>query len=325
MQNFRKNRELVGMPSEKHRMLYEYLWLSPSYHLAYATRVQKRKIKSEDLPKDFSKVLATYDQLGDVYNLGFDDWWDKYGVHALVANTNKAKLIFQINLSKPKAQILQDFENFVEKINFEPFKKNNRKISFEKNRIRISTLIDRHNLVITRSTYLNNKTTRDEAKIPYWKMALGQDSKSHILPMMLNSSLSKAVKQIKTDEQSKKRRSNKVKKAYMTMVISKNLKESLYIAENAARGKFPSKQPVPHCLNFDYERLADLELQMYLLDEAMHKKKLYEGSDVYVKDLLRNRNIYQESKDKRARRLKRQFKKELQVSRNDFASVFKGS
>jgi len=305
MNSYKTNRELVGMPSEKHRMFYEYLWISPSYYLAYQIRRYRKKVAPKDLPADFDKVLAIYDRAGNVYSYGFDDWWDKYGVNLLATDPSRAKVLYQVNLMKPKEKILNDFKIYIEKINFQPFNLIHSKLNFEKNKIRISTLIDRHNLVLTRSSYLDNKTSETDKKVPYWKMPLGQEFRSHIIPMATNVNSSNAVYEIKSDENKKKKRSNKVKKAYVTMLFSKNLKEALYIAENAARGKFPSKEPLTSSLDFNYAKIPDIEIKMYTHHYNMWTKKLEQGKDLYVKDLLRNRNIHEEKRRRKRRSLKR--------------------
>ncbi len=89
------------------------------------------------------------------------------------------------------------------------------------------------------------------------------------------------------------------------MVFSKNLKEALYISENAARGKFPSKDPLIDCLDFNFSKLPDIEVQMYINHDKMWTKKLEQGKDLYVKDLLRNRNIHEEKRRRKRRSLKR--------------------
>jgi hypothetical protein len=44
------------------------------------------------------------------------------------------------------------------------------------------------------------------------------------------------------------------------MLASKNLKLALNTAENAARGKFPCQDPIDGLKEFDYERIAKLEV-----------------------------------------------------------------
>jgi len=322
MNNYKKNRELVGMPSEKHRMFYEYLWISPSYYLAHQIRRYRKKVTARDLPSDFNIVLNLYDRAGNVYNYGFDDWWDKYGVNLLATDPTSAKVIYQVNLMKSKEKILTDFKNYIEQINFRPFNPTKSKIYFEKNKMRIPTLVDRHNLAISRAGLLTNKTIGKDKKVPYWKMSINYLSRSSSIPPMTNLNLSKAVKEIKVDESKEKKQSNKVKKAYVTMVISKNLKEALCIAENAARGKFPSKEPLVGRLNFDYEKMAELETKMHIHQLDMRDKKLDQGLSLYIQDILRNRDFNEEKKQRKMRSKRR--KEVTTIQSMDVDTLVKG-
>lgn len=60
---------------------FEYLALSPSYELARLYRAGK--LSAEDnanLPADFDQVLATYDDFGDVQRRTFLPWWRERGM-----------------------------------------------------------------------------------------------------------------------------------------------------------------------------------------------------------------------------------------------------
>ena len=54
----------------------EYLAISPSYELARRFRTDGLSPDEVNaLPKDFSEVLAVYDDLGDVQRVTFRPWW----------------------------------------------------------------------------------------------------------------------------------------------------------------------------------------------------------------------------------------------------------
>lgn len=60
----------------------EYLAVSPSYELA--RRYRAGELTEEDqqrLPQDFDTVLAVYDDLGDVQRVSFLDWWSERGLN----------------------------------------------------------------------------------------------------------------------------------------------------------------------------------------------------------------------------------------------------
>ncbi len=57
-------------------MWMEYLAISPSYELARRYRMGSlTKEEQQRLPADFDRVLSVYDDLGDVQRTDFRDWW----------------------------------------------------------------------------------------------------------------------------------------------------------------------------------------------------------------------------------------------------------
>ncbi len=55
---------------------FEFLAVSPSYELARKRRTGTlNQTDQARLPSDFDNVLAVYDDLGDVQRISFDDWW----------------------------------------------------------------------------------------------------------------------------------------------------------------------------------------------------------------------------------------------------------
>ena len=72
----------------------EYLAVSPSYELARRYRTgELTDAEREKLPADFDTVLAVYDDLGDVQRVSFLDWWSERGL-----------TVFGYEGSKPRVQ-----------------------------------------------------------------------------------------------------------------------------------------------------------------------------------------------------------------------------
>jgi hypothetical protein len=107
-------------------------------------------------------------------------------------------------------------------------------------------------------------------EIPYWQVAV--NSKRNILFFKYN----KYVKQIESDE--KRNRSNKKYKKYITMLISKFLSEAFFLAENAARGNFPSTSRSSNFLKFN---LDDVALILDTKSKSDYK--------IFLKDILGSR------------------------------------
>lgn len=61
-----------------YRLWFEFMLFSPSYELARRSRADELTPADEAiLPTDFTTVVATYDDFGDLTKLTFRDWWVK--------------------------------------------------------------------------------------------------------------------------------------------------------------------------------------------------------------------------------------------------------
>lgn len=68
-------------PTAGFQLMFEFLRLSPSYELAHKHRTKGlNQRETAALPKDFDQVLKTYDLLGDVSTDFFRSWWLKRGL-----------------------------------------------------------------------------------------------------------------------------------------------------------------------------------------------------------------------------------------------------
>ncbi len=80
-------------PTAGYQLMFEFLRLSPSYELARLHRSHGLTNEQKKLlPKDFDKVLETYDLLGDVQSIMFRSWWLKRGLHAFGNPYSKPKV-----------------------------------------------------------------------------------------------------------------------------------------------------------------------------------------------------------------------------------------
>ncbi len=63
------------------RLWLEFLLVSPSYELARRHRTGQPDVVDEArIPADFATVLSVYDDLGDVRRVSFDEWWLEKGL-----------------------------------------------------------------------------------------------------------------------------------------------------------------------------------------------------------------------------------------------------
>lgn len=229
---------VVDLPNYKHEYIFNYLQISPSYWLAHRVVALGEVIPEVDLPKDFDEVMATYQKLGDVYGKEFYEWWLAGAYNAFT--TEKKKLLWLgIDPTKTESQLRQDFEDFLSKLESKKQTSQQDKIVFEVNKIRLSSLKVKHDLVHERAW----RAGKYWQKEPLWKLARwGQYPTEKRKDIRINT---------------KRKSSNVEVRSYLTMLVSKSLKAALYLAENAARGKFPCQDPLTTALEFDFERIAD--------------------------------------------------------------------
>ena len=110
-------------PTAGFQLMFEFLRLSPSYELArkYRTKGLSQR-ESASIPADFDQVLKTYDLLGDVSTEFFRYWWLKRGlqvfgnpykkprVHA-IGLLNAGKSVELIEIASPISDFLNNERN----------------------------------------------------------------------------------------------------------------------------------------------------------------------------------------------------------------------
>lgn len=92
----------------------EYLAVSPSYELARRYRAdQLTDVEKAQLPADFDTVLSVYDDLGDVQRITFLDWWSERGLSVFGYEGAKPRVrridTLRSNRHRKAAERVQDF------------------------------------------------------------------------------------------------------------------------------------------------------------------------------------------------------------------------
>ena len=172
----------------------------------------------------------------------------------------------------------EDFKDYLEFINKAVYKPKNPKLRLLKNKVRNVTLNDRYVLIeriCNASAFNSMHENYVRPKIPYWLLAFNLKL---WLPFF---KYNKNLKQINID--AKKNRSNKKKKAYLTMLISKFIKEALNISENAARGIFPLTTSSKNFLKFDFDALSKILDQREIISFDRTFSSSYESMPHYIK------------------------------------------
>ena len=242
-------------------LMFEYLRLSPTYELARKSRFGKlTAAQKRMLPDDFDLVLKTYDEYGDVSQISFANWWAKTGINLYgseyikpqvrqIANIDKDEeyepgfakaleqyfksfrkhegsgqaLILAIPLGMPKRAILKEVSKMINRTGVTvPPKAQKAKRSLTAKRLRSPPLFIGLNLLWAKAQnpdWVN------------WRLGVAANvSPKNTEGLDLNAKKASA----KTADQ----------RINLTVLTSRALKKAQYIAENAARGRFPDPKPI---------------------------------------------------------------------------------
>ncbi len=238
---FNKNQLIdIFMPDLEHYYFFHYLHLSPSYQLAYLKMELKEIIKKDEIPVDFSLVKKTYQIVGNIFDIDFATWWIKVG-HKIFKDTGLSKISIIANLDKPKETVLAEVSSIINRAY--QLKKRNQKFSIRlmPSKIRPSTLEARWMLAREKGDFAFKDFS---FTLPGWRYAdMAQ----------VNSKYQQAIHALSMP---RKTSANEYARKYLTMLVGKQINEALSLAENAARGKFPTYEKGLSNLKFNYYHIG---------------------------------------------------------------------
>jgi len=320
----------IPKPTFRHRMFFNFLVISPSYYIAHISRSDKRKLQNANKVPDFHKVLKMYSLCGNVFDRTFDVWWVETGHKVLEVKPKELTLLFRPDFTRSSKYNAEVLSLLIENKRRAHLKKNNEnKVEFLKNKIRDSTLENRHSIVVEKyDISKHDRLVQKNGWLPNWLAAyhfrdsLVHDKKSKAFGNITKSFVMKEeFFQFIKDKSSNKddwlieiptqviaglkvgynNKSSEKAKRYLSMLMSKNLSEARYISENAARGVFPSKQIIP-CLKFDPITLR----QVLYTDFDKTYKQFLELKNCFVTPIKRKKKPKDEYKESISKALQEQ-------------------
>ncbi len=265
-----KDRQILSLlasashASDKEEAFFDFLIISPSYQLAHRQRtVGIPKSEMVELPSDFNRVLETYDLCGNIYETEFEDWWNERGKDLLRSPADAGDLLaYPVDLSLSTNRLIDQFTAFVRQTKADRAGITDPKIKFLTNKVRLGALHLRLALVNDKGRL----ERRSGKKISNWRLGVEID---------LKSKWTDGLKNIK-----KNTSDNLEARTSLGILVSKHLKEALYIAENAARGVFPLLAPIHTGLSFDYEKTWELSTQQIKISQQRRREKIKSGAPV---------------------------------------------
>jgi hypothetical protein len=259
-----------------HFLFFHYLRLSPSYELA--RKDSKGELSDQEkkkLPKDFKKVQETYALLGDVQNTLFRYWWQKngYQVFGVQSDYPTVDVISVLpdrtkpDIEKIKGEVIDYFTEMSSRTNQTPsilvsipinkqmkydlwavkeclksyknigkekIKKIEPKISLQGKRLNAQALVRGLGLLMFKMA---------NPGVENWRLGVY----AKLSPSYSSALEGKAPRRTRDSREAEDR-------VLMGKITSRSLQKYSYIAENAARGKFPLDTKV-EIAYFDYKSL----------------------------------------------------------------------
>jgi hypothetical protein len=253
---------------------FEYLAISPSYELARRVRAGET-IPPTEMPADFEKVLAVYDDLGDVQRVLFHEWWQEVGLRHFgftgkpprvakvgyvphkrdgtpdlapqltkyfdqdwIDQGRQRVLLVAIPVGMPESKITQQIKNQLAKVKPE--------------RRKLIDPVVRYQLV--------GKRHHHDVMFRYLRMVYFHSSGlfGSIWRAAAQAQISDTYSSVLDPAEPTISKDSTYDREMLTIIGSRALLRARMMSENAARGIFPTHEKCDHALEFDRKALGRL-------------------------------------------------------------------
>lgn len=195
--------------------------------------------------------------------MDFEDWWDERGRDLLRSSESNEDLIaYPVDLKQPADVLIKEFSGFIRQVQADRKSQATSPITILPNKTRIKAL---H----TRLALVNDKGRiewKTEKKIENWRLGV---------EVGISSKWTTELKGMK-----KRTYENLEARTNLGVLVSKHLKEAFYLAENAARGVFPSLSPITSKLPIDFEQTWMLTKDQIKISHYRRRQKIKDGIPV---------------------------------------------
>jgi hypothetical protein len=275
-EDFRKGDKFVKA-SALYMHWFHFLRVSPSYELARRYRANKGKLSARDkakLPKDFDKVLKVFDDFGDVNASLFLPWWEERGFDLMATVGKPPRTTFFAKLPEGKQVTFEALAPHVKKYVDENWIKqvrppvllvaipmNAKRSSITKS---IKALLDKHHIkkpnppiakyMLSKERF-HYKTLTTCLKV-IWHRAL--TPKRALWRIGSELGISKEHSKAVNPDARNQRAQDLYARQILEITTSRSFHYAHLIAENAARGIFPSKFDHGYAVDFDKEEFHEI-------------------------------------------------------------------
>jgi hypothetical protein len=254
-----------------YRHWFEFLRLSPSYQLAHRVRTGERLTAADKkkLPADFDRVLRVYDDFGDVQRAFFRFWWLQRGLGLMGspgdAPTVKMVAKFDASAANPTALVSELFEKHVKDSWAKQARPDSMVIAIPLTAQRtkilsaVRKLLAEHLLAPKAASKAMYKLERKKTHLrsleialrALWTRALKPDW--DLWRIGAETKISPTYSKEVDPFAKRKTKDTIAARQMLTIMTSRALLNGLMIAENAARGIFPSNAKCPNAVKFNPE------------------------------------------------------------------------
>ncbi|AWW50219.1 hypothetical protein POPA111323_09540 [Polynucleobacter paneuropaeus] len=248
----------------RYEALVDYLKLSPSYKLVCELARKGSKVTPNNAPKDWNKIVKTFDDFGDVWRIPESRWWNSRGVALfgikaakpqtfIAGNSDDSALINSKtavqsqktwqDMGKPECLVLAIPTNQTKQMAL-------KQISAI---VRANTFVGSKPKLVKPSYELVRSKLR-EPTVKLGTIALKMHQKGYPLWLIGNQLALSPAHHIELDDEGnpiKDELSLSEKKVRLGILASKLINKAELIAENAARGLFPTDTPCRHAIKFE--------------------------------------------------------------------------
>ncbi len=261
-------------PTVGYQLMFEFLRLSPSYELARKFRNEGlSNEEKEKLPDDFDEVIKTYDLFGDVQRILFRQWWIRVGIKIFGNPFSKPKVhkVCDLNggLDINADQMTQSLDHYLQDIRRDQglpaavlvsiplgLKKAELKRQIEK--IIQHSSADKK-VIKKPQLQLEGQRLRPDVLFNGLRLLWFKAAKPHWEDWRLGVFAEVSKPYAKVLDINAPRRTSTILEAddrnTMARTTNRALKKYQFIAENAARKRFPVDEEI-EIADFDYPKLA---------------------------------------------------------------------
>lgn len=243
---------LSAATSWKYELVVDYLKASPSY--GAISRLLKKGINPNKLIKDGQTIAQVVNDFGPIYKIQELDWWTSYGMHlyGVEKPSQEVRVLGELNAKTKSLTAKYHSDDYL--VLEIPLS-----LSITEASKQFKKLATQHNFSNVKPAKVTPKYQLLKSKLSRRTLQLGLDAlrqyKNGAPLWAIGNSLKLNLNQC-FDPKYEAMEKYSYNKELLGIAASKLIRTAALVAENAARGRFPSNKPFKEAVLTPYERKA---------------------------------------------------------------------